>query len=1198
MSNLRLPFEQVVAVESRIDARDRAGRARAVDPRFNVALEASAGTGKTRVLVDRYINLLKAGVDPANILAITFTRKAAAEMRERILSTLRAAAANGDIPATRWRDLRDRTADIDISTIDAFCLSLLREFPLEADLDPGFTMADDTEVPRLIDEALDRALRICRGIAREDEHVALVFAQLGDRRARAGLAALLNRRIVAPGVLARYLASGPRELSVAGATRAGAAALLDVFAGMPGGADAFVESGPPEPAFLLVVRSLRKLESALQDSAPLDPAAVQVAFARIRDHFMTQEGQPRKRVGYKKELFTSLADWRTHGSLVVGHAAAFAAASARYRRDLNVLVSRGVWRMYKVAETEYRRTLETHAVLDFSDVLLRALDLLRQMEEFAQSRYRLEARYHHVLVDEFQDTSRAQWELVSLLVESWGEGAGLHHVGPVQPSIFIVGDRKQSIYGFRDADASVLQEAARHLESLRPDGNVRWSISRSFRSAPALLSLINDLCQDIDKAPSRRDAFQYDEQDRFPIDDLALVATTEDETPGPPRTSGGTRPTDAAALDAAVGRVRRSEGDADPASAADVGRVRHSEEHADPAPGRPVALPPPVASPLGLVVADSAEECAEITAAEIERLVAAGAPVRDRNTGVRRPVRPGDVAILFRTRESHREFEDALERRGLPSYVYKGLGFFDADEIKDTVALLWFLADPLSDLRAAAWLRSRFIRMSDEGLRRLAPRLAEAITADHVPAALDPADAAALGRARAGAARWLRLVDRMPPAELLDVILNESAYALEMRGSRCHQARENLKKIRGLVRRIQNRGYATLWRVVAHLDRLAVGDEANATIDALDAVNLMTIHASKGLEFPVVFIVNLARGTGNRRDAIRVAADEAGGDGASVSVGDFQSESDDDDAAKDREETKRLLYVALTRARDRLYLGTALKDGAVQAGRGSLAEVLPPSFLEPFRQAAAGSESVQWRAASGTVHIAGVCAPARTGTTGTSMSDTADTADTAGTTATTGAPLNEPAAAMPSATHFSHLRDASPVRRSAAVTAAGLSTARAPLPGGRSSDRLAGILVHRLLQRVGLAGASLDCAQLRDQASRLLRPDEGGDLENHDELIEEVVTAYVALCTRDEVLELYRGGTILHEVPFTMASEDGVVRGTIDCLVQASDGGVTVLEFKTGRRRPEHEQQAALYKRAAEQVFPGVWVQARLVYLA
>ena len=129
---------------------DADARAYAVDPRHNVVLEASAGTGKTSVLVARYVNLLKAGVDPANILAITFTRKAAAEMRERILRELALAAERSELDSARWLELRDRLGDIAISTIDAFCLSLLREFPLEADVDPAFDLADETEVPRLI----------------------------------------------------------------------------------------------------------------------------------------------------------------------------------------------------------------------------------------------------------------------------------------------------------------------------------------------------------------------------------------------------------------------------------------------------------------------------------------------------------------------------------------------------------------------------------------------------------------------------------------------------------------------------------------------------------------------------------------------------------------------------------------------------------------------------------------------------------------------------------------------------------------------------------------------------------------------------------------------------------------------------------------------------------------------------------------
>ena len=124
---------------------DADARRAAVDPAQNVVLEASAGTGKTRVLVERYVNLLLAGVEPERILAITFTRKAAAEMRQRIIARLREAARTSELSAGRWRDLRDRLADIAISTIDAFCLSLLREFPLEADVDPGFDMAADAD---------------------------------------------------------------------------------------------------------------------------------------------------------------------------------------------------------------------------------------------------------------------------------------------------------------------------------------------------------------------------------------------------------------------------------------------------------------------------------------------------------------------------------------------------------------------------------------------------------------------------------------------------------------------------------------------------------------------------------------------------------------------------------------------------------------------------------------------------------------------------------------------------------------------------------------------------------------------------------------------------------------------------------------------------------------------------------------------
>jgi ATP-dependent exoDNAse (exonuclease V) beta subunit len=330
---------------------------------------------------------------------------------------------------------------------------------------------------------------------------------------------------------------------------------------------------------------------------------------------------------------------------------------------------------------------------------------------------------------------------------------------------------------FRDADVSILREAARHLAQLRPAPAARGGRTRrapidlaQFPGDRVVLSFVNDLCHDLDKAVARRDAFVYGEEDRFPLD-----------TPGP-----------------------------------------------DP-------------NAVALIAGATPEDCAESTAEEIARLIAASTLIRDRDTGLARPVRASDVAILFRARDSHREFEDALERRGLPAYVYKGLGFFDTDEIKDVRALLSYLADPLSGLRAAAWLRSRFVRLSDEGLRRLAPALADALMAQRVPAtvsALEPEDADALLAAREASQRWRALVDRMPPAELLDLVLDESAYLVETRGPRARQARENLKKMRAMIRRLQNRGYTTLDRIVSHLDRLALGDEANAVIDASDAGQL------------------------------------------------------------------------------------------------------------------------------------------------------------------------------------------------------------------------------------------------------------------------------------------------------------------------------------------------------------------------
>jgi ATP-dependent helicase/nuclease subunit A len=851
---------------------------------------------------------------------------------------------------------------------------------------------------------------------------------------------------------------------------------------------------------------LLRLEEILAAAAGgADPAVVQDAYVQARRYFLTQDGTPRAKPRNTQAEFGRREHWQHHKMLVTDHAPALVRAYTGYRRDLNLLVSRGVWRMYKVAEREYRATLDAHALLDFADLLHYTLRLLGQMEEFSQSRYRLESRYQHVLLDEFQDTSRPQWDLVALLIQSWGEGMGLSHQGPLEPSVFIVGDRKQSIYGFRDADVSVLRDAGRYLSRLRHGVDVRRSITRSFRSVTPLLAFVNDVCAGIDKAPDRTDAFAYGADDEFPLDDTPAASDSR----------------------------------------------------------------------LGLIAGADAEACAAATAAEIARLLAAGAVVRDRTTGLPRAIRANDVAILFRTRETHREFEDALEARGLRSYVYKGLGFFDADEIKDALAALWYLAEPASNLRAAAWLRSRFVRLSDEGLRLLGPDLAQVLTEDDDRTVqLGETDQRRLAAARAASARWLDLVDRVPPAELFDVVLRESAYAFEMRGPRLDQARENLKKLRALMRRIQNRGYLTLPRLVAHLDRLAVGDESNAAVDASDAVNLMTIHAAKGLEFPVVFLVNMSRGTGNRRLPMRVAI-EAGGEEASVSVGDFQSEADEDRQAREREETKRLLYVALTRARDRIYLSSLLKDGVVPRSAGSLAEVLPPGLLECFA-AAAGSESVLWRGASGTPHTFAVCPPA-------------------------GAPLGtgaDAASALPDdaavADDLASL-DQAPDHWTAAVVAGSGSVDESS--AAAESDALVGTLVHRLLQRLGVSGAA-DVETVEAAARRAVRPTDNLTDADLRAVVGRAARLYQRARQHPQVVAIYGCSEVWHEVPFSTTTDGGrLVRGTIDCIAGTAGEQMTVLEFKTGRPRAWHDAQLRLYQEAVERLFPGRQVRAELVYL-
>ena len=516
-------------------------------------------------------------------------------------------------------------------------------------------------------------------------------------------------------------------------------------------------------------------------------------------------------------------------------------------------------------------------------------------------------------------------------------------------------------------------------------------------------------------------------------------------------------------------------------------------------------------------------------------------------------------------------------------------------------------------------------------------------------ARLSEEDRGVLARLRASLPEWLALVDRLPPAELIDHILASSAYGLEIGGVRGHQARENVKKMRGLVRRIQNRGYATLGRIAEHLDRLSAGDEANATIEALDAVSLMTVHASKGLEFPVVFLVNIARGVAARRQPIRVLVDPQG-DETNVAVESFISEADTLEPAKEREETKRLLYVALTRARDTLYLSTRAEGRSVQADAGQPRQ----HHAAVDDRAVRGGRPLRSRLDARVDRAGRQCARVHQRREADRVRSNADTATASAAPALESHPCSKrrqlrqrqrwrarralerlrrrlpalPALpVLPVSPKSPESRIASPTfrmrgpasashRRFAAarrgLPSASIAPARAPRrrsPGGSSTG---------LFQARADADAPVDA--LSRHALRLMRGEEQLGLEAPDEIARQAAETFQRVAAREDIRTLLTSGACLYEVPFSLrlpssaatpraeqamresgllsadAGSHLIVRGTIDALVRQADGAVVVVEFKTGAPHVDHHEQLEMYVEAARAMFPGAAVTGRLIY--
>jgi ATP-dependent exoDNAse (exonuclease V) beta subunit len=793
-----------LAAEPRAGVRFTADQRAAVDDRAGSALlAANAGSGKTAVMVERFVEaVLTDGVPVGEILALTFTEKAAGELRERVR---RRFVALGEAEKARETDAAW------IGTIHGFCARVLRARPLAAGLDPRFAVLDAPAARRISDGAYERALEAwaaARGAPAVD-----LAAAYGP-----GLRELVQR---AHESLRSRGQSHPR---------------LPIPPDPP----------PPDPAALLAARDAAARVLATGDGK-------KVTAARAALDGLAAGGE----VPWPGELD-----------------AAKLPAGAKLLEDSACEAYREAWDAYRCAcadhharaalvllddllarfGTAYDEAKAARAGVDFSDLELRVRDLLAD----PAARRSWAERFALIMVDEFQDTNRLQLDLLE---------------GLDRDNLFAVGDEFQSIYRFRHADVSIFRERRERLGA----DHVR-RLSHNFRSREELLDVLNG-------------AFAPELGERF----APLIAGA----PSPP-------------------------------PAEDDGILRLFDP--DPVSGDP---------PVELLITDQRgwDEVAlglEALALQPWRRAEARLVAYRLREEIDAGRRPGDVVVLVRATASLRLLEQALEEQGLPTYVVGGRGYWSQEQVRDGIAYLSALANPQDEQALLAVLASPFCGAGTDSLVLLAesgrehgglwPALRDGgAWLEHAPEAERLA-----AFARVFAAERPR-AERTPVEVLLERAIVATGYDLAVLARSGGERRlANLRKLMRLARDYERAEGRDLRGFIAYAatQDLAEAREGEAALESegLDAVRLMTIHRAKGLEFPVVCVADLGRAAGGQRDRLLIGRDGSVGlrlaplgGGELVAALGWQRLADAEQA-EEAEEERRLFYVAMTRACERLIL--------------------------------------------------------------------------------------------------------------------------------------------------------------------------------------------------------------------------------------------------------------------------------------
>ncbi len=875
----------------------------------NVIVVAGAGSGKTSVLVSRYLALLDAHPDwELNALvAITFTQKAAREMRDRVRQALEArlAAATTEDEIERWSARATAMDGARIDTIHALCAALLRANAAEAGIDPEFTVLEDTDAHILRDNAIDDALR---ALVAEDDPAVALFAEYSAQAVRAaldGLAALTLARLP-DDPFAVWQARWRESAAVAVQT------LLD-------DADFRAACRWIAPEQLPAGDRLADVWRAALDqitrlfAADAELEARLAALWELKEAIKVNVGSAgawggRDGLTEAKDALRLLRGRADELLSLVGEPPGDLDRRAAAYLPLWVSLARRVQATYRAAKA-------AAAQLDFDDLEMRTRDLLQNPA--VRARYQ-GVEFKHVLVDEFQDTNAAQWDIIRALAD------------PAQPGgLFVVGDARQSIYAFRGADVSVFERVRLQLSGL----GVEIGLSRSFRAHRSLVDGFNALFAQVlvRSASSPTRAYEIElgapmdaARDLPPTDDAPLEFMLVEKTDeGEQRDAEDYRRAEAAAL---AGRIR--------ALVEDEGRLIH-----------------------------------------------------DKRGGAARPVGYGDVALLFQALSNVTLYEDALKAAGVPYVTVAGRGYYDRQEVWDLIHLLRALYNLSDNLALAAVLRSPMFSLSDDALLALR-RMADAVGPDErlydgleaaatelqngaaVPGISDEAEIVAFAYEQF--TELSRLAGRVTIAELLREALARTGYLAALTGMPDGARRRgNVEK---LLDKAQGSGKTTLGAFSQYLDDLSAYEarEGEAVIDTTGAVTLMSVHKSKGLEFPVVILADSSRERGGS-DSGLLLNDPVYGltckvfDAQKNKIAAPSSFAAADNLRKRREdaERRRLLYVAATRAEDLLIVsGQVSRDagsGEMQA-RGWLGWMIDAYHLHEVEPGASAQYPQPWGA--------------------------------------------------------------------------------------------------------------------------------------------------------------------------------------------------------------------------------------------